>query len=96
MGAETVPTILFPLSQRCSLGAFHTDRIGVSSRQWFLQMGLAGRDYLMNCVSMLATSGGLPGGQVVGSTESKGYDFKEGEYVPPTWQQRFSVTSESI
>jgi uncharacterized protein (DUF1501 family) len=42
----------------------------------------AGRDHWTNCMSMLAAGGGLPGGQVVGSTDSKGYDIKDRRVSP--------------
>jgi hypothetical protein len=37
----------------------------------------AGRDHWTNCMSMVLAGGGLPSGQVVGSTDSKGYDIKD-------------------
>ena len=36
----------------------------------------AGRDHWTNCMSMLVAGGGMPSGQVIGSTDSKGYDIK--------------------
>ncbi len=42
----------------------------------------AGRDHWTNCMSMLVAGGGLPMGQVIGSTDSKGYDIK-GRPVTP-------------
>lgn len=42
----------------------------------------AGRDHWTNCMSMLVAGGGLPCGQVVGSTDSKGYTIKEGRVSP--------------
>jgi hypothetical protein len=42
----------------------------------------AGRDHWLNCMSMLAAGGGLPSGQTVGSTDSKGYDIKEARVRP--------------
>jgi len=37
----------------------------------------AGRDHWTNCMSMLVAGGGLACGQVIGSTDAKGYDIKE-------------------
>ncbi len=42
----------------------------------------AGRDHWTNCMSMLLAGGGLPAGRVVGSTDSKGYDIKDGRVRP--------------
>jgi len=42
----------------------------------------AGRDHWVNCMSMLAAGGGAPGGRVIGSTDSKGYDIKDGRVRP--------------
>jgi hypothetical protein len=44
--------------------------------------GQAGRDHWTNCMSMLLAGGGLPTGQVIGSTDSKGYDIKDGRVRP--------------
>ncbi len=37
----------------------------------------AGRDHWLNCMSMLLAGGSLRHGQVIGSTDSRGYDIKE-------------------
>ena len=37
----------------------------------------AGRDHWLNCMSMLLAGGGLNHGQVIGSTDSRGYDIKD-------------------
>jgi len=37
----------------------------------------AGRDHWLNCMSMLLAGGGLKHGQVIGSTDSRGYDIKD-------------------
>lgn len=42
----------------------------------------AGRDHWTNCMSMLVAGGGLPAGQVIGSTDAKGYDIKERRVSP--------------
>ena len=42
----------------------------------------AGRDHWTNCMSMLVAGGGLRAGQFVGSTDSKGYDIKDGRVRP--------------
>ncbi len=42
----------------------------------------AGRDHWTNCMSMLAAGGGLSHGQVIGSTDSKGYDLKDRRVTP--------------
>jgi hypothetical protein len=44
--------------------------------------GQAGRDHWTNCMSMLLAGGGLPAGRVVGSTDHKGYDIKDGRVRP--------------
>ena len=42
----------------------------------------AGRDHWTNCMSMLVAGGGLPCGQVIGSTDAKGYGIKERRVAP--------------
>lgn len=42
----------------------------------------AGRDHWTNCMSMLVAGGGFPSGQVIGSTDSKGYDIKDRRVTP--------------
>ena len=42
----------------------------------------AGRDHWTNVMSMVAAGGGLRHGQAVGSTDSKGYDIKDGLVRP--------------
>jgi hypothetical protein len=42
----------------------------------------AGRDHWFNCMSLLVAGGGLAHGQVVGSTDAKGYDVKEDRVTP--------------
>ena len=42
----------------------------------------AGRDHWTNVMSMLVAGGGLPHGQVIGSTDSRGADIKEGRVRP--------------
>ena len=37
----------------------------------------AGRDHWLNCMSMILAGGGLKHGQVIGSTDSRGYDIKD-------------------
>ena len=37
----------------------------------------AGRDHWLNCMSMIVAGGGLKHGQVIGSTDSRGYDIKD-------------------
>jgi uncharacterized protein (DUF1501 family) len=48
----------------------------------FSQRGLGGREHWFNCMSMLVAGGGLAHGQVVGSTDAKGYDVKEARVTP--------------
>lgn len=43
---------------------------------------LAGRDHWSNCMSLALAGGGLGRGQVIGSTDAKGYDVKESCVVP--------------
>jgi hypothetical protein len=42
----------------------------------------AGRGHWTNCMSMLVAGGGLPSGQVIGSTDRKGYDIKDRRIGP--------------
>ena len=42
----------------------------------------AGRDHWTNVMSMLVAGGGLPHGQVIGSTDDKGYGIKDGRVTP--------------
>jgi hypothetical protein len=42
----------------------------------------AGRDHWTNCMSMLVAGGGLPAGQVIGSTDHRGYDIKDRRVAP--------------
>lgn len=42
----------------------------------------AGRDHWTNCMSVLVAGGGTPTGQVIGSTDAKGYDVKERRVGP--------------
>jgi uncharacterized protein (DUF1501 family) len=48
----------------------------------FSQRGTGGREHWSNCMSMLVAGGGLAHGQVVGSTDSKGGEVKEGRVTP--------------
>jgi uncharacterized protein (DUF1501 family) len=48
----------------------------------FSQRGTGGREHWVNCMSMLVAGGGLAHGQVVGSTDAKGYDVKEARVTP--------------
>jgi hypothetical protein len=48
----------------------------------FSQRGLGGREHWINCMSMLLAGGGIAHGQVVGATDSKGYDIKEARVTP--------------
>ena len=41
-----------------------------------------GRTHWPNCMSMLVAGGGLAHGQVIGSTDSRGGDLKEGRVTP--------------
>jgi uncharacterized protein (DUF1501 family) len=42
----------------------------------------AGRDHWTNCMSVLVAGGGLPAGQVIGSTDAKGYDIRDRKVGP--------------
>jgi len=42
----------------------------------------AGRDHWTNCMSMLAFGGGIRGGQVIGSTDARGYGIKDRPVSP--------------
>ncbi len=49
----------------------------------FSQRGTGGREHWPTCMSMLVAGGGLAHGQVVGSTDAKGGEVKEGRVTPP-------------
>lgn len=42
----------------------------------------AGRDHWLNCMSMIVAGGGLKHGQVIGSTDSRGYDIQSRKVAP--------------
>jgi uncharacterized protein (DUF1501 family) len=42
----------------------------------------AGRDHWSNCMSMLVAGGGVAHGQVIGSTDDRGYDIRDGHVTP--------------
>jgi uncharacterized protein (DUF1501 family) len=48
----------------------------------FSQRGTGGREHWSNCMSMLVAGGGLTHGQIVGSTDAKGGEVKEGRVTP--------------
>jgi uncharacterized protein (DUF1501 family) len=48
----------------------------------FSQRGTGGREHWSNCMSMLVAGGGLTHGQVVGSTDAKGGEIKDGRVTP--------------
>jgi uncharacterized protein (DUF1501 family) len=48
----------------------------------FSQRGTGGREHWPNCMSMLVVGGGLTHGQVVGSTDAKGGEVKDGRVTP--------------
>src|SRR5262249_58962688 len=48
----------------------------------FSQRGQGGREHWINCMSMLVAGGGIARGQVVGSTDAKGYEVKEARVTP--------------
>jgi hypothetical protein len=48
----------------------------------FSQRGQGGREHWINCMSMLVAGGGIAPGQVVGSTDARGYDVKEARVTP--------------
>jgi uncharacterized protein (DUF1501 family) len=48
----------------------------------FSQRGTGGREHWSNCMSMLVAGGGLTHGQVVGSTDAKGGEVKDGRVTP--------------
>jgi hypothetical protein len=48
----------------------------------FSQRGQGGREHWINCMSLLMAGGGIARGQVVGSTDGKGYDVKEARVTP--------------
>jgi hypothetical protein len=48
----------------------------------FSERRTGGREHWSNCMSMLVAGGGLTHGQVVGSTDAKGGEVKEGRVTP--------------
>src|SRR5215472_6908483 len=48
----------------------------------FSQRGTGGREHWPYCMSMLVAGGGLARGQVIGSTDAKGYDVKDARVTP--------------
>src|SRR5207245_10285574 len=48
----------------------------------FSQRGMGGREHWVNCMSMLVAGAGAARGQVVASTDAKGYDVKEARVTP--------------
>jgi uncharacterized protein (DUF1501 family) len=42
----------------------------------------AGRDHWFNCMSMVVAGGGLGRGQLIGSTDARGYDVREARVTP--------------
>jgi uncharacterized protein (DUF1501 family) len=48
----------------------------------FSQRGLGGREHWFNCMSMLVAGGGFAHGQVIGSTDAKGYDVRDAPVTP--------------
>jgi uncharacterized protein (DUF1501 family) len=48
----------------------------------FSQRGTGGREHWSTCMSMLVAGGGLTHGQVVGSTDAKGGEVKDGRVTP--------------
>jgi uncharacterized protein (DUF1501 family) len=48
----------------------------------FSQRGTGGREHWPNCMSMLVAGGGLARGQVVGGTDARGAEVREGRVTP--------------
>lgn len=48
----------------------------------FSQRGTGGREHWSGCMSMLLAGGGLTHGQVIGSTDAKGGEIKDGRVTP--------------
>jgi Protein of unknown function (DUF1501) len=48
----------------------------------FSQRGTGGREHWFNCMSMLMAGGGLARGRIVGSSDAKGGDVKDGPVTP--------------
>jgi uncharacterized protein (DUF1501 family) len=48
----------------------------------FSQRGTGGREHWPNCMSMLIAGGGLAHGQVIGSTDARGYDVRDARVTP--------------
>lgn len=92
-GIEKGLTPLLPLVDR-ALFAFITDleSRGLLDSTLVLMMGefgrspvmtqTAGRGHWTNCMSMLVAGGGMPTGQVIGSTDQRGYDIASAPVRP--------------
>ena len=48
----------------------------------YSQRGTGGREHWSNCMSMLVAGGGLTRGQVVGGTDARGGEVKDGRVTP--------------
>ena len=55
----------------------------------------AGRDHWFNCMSMVVAGGGLAHGQVIGSTDARGFDVRSARGSRPTSRRPSSATSTS-
>ncbi len=73
---RTVHQLVTDLAQRGQLDSTLVMVMGEFGRGPIMTKD-AGRDHWLNCMSMLLAGGGLRHGQVIGSTDSRGYDIKD-------------------
>jgi hypothetical protein len=78
---RTIHTLIDDLESRGLLDTTLVMMMGEFGRSPVMNKD-AGRDHWVNCMSMLLAGGGLRTGQVVGSTDSKGYTIKDGWVRP--------------
>jgi uncharacterized protein (DUF1501 family) len=80
---QTVHALVKDLEARGLLGDTLVLAMGEFGRTpIFSQRGQGGREHWVNCMSVMV-AGGVARGQVLGGTDAKGYDVKEGRVTPP-------------
>src|SRR5262249_19408657 len=78
---QAVHALVTDLDQRGLLGTTLVLVMGEFGRGPVVNKN-AGRDHWFNCMSMLVAGGRSTHGQVIGSTDDKGYDIKDGRLIP--------------
>jgi hypothetical protein len=80
---QAVSALVMDLEARGLLGDTLVLAMGEFGRTpIFSERGRGGREHWFNCMSMLVAGGGVARGQVVGSTDAKGYDVKDARVTP--------------